>query len=112
MKVFVYYDVSGSVPEELFNRFLFEAEWRKSQLRNVEWREFCFDHKVRPLEGNAWPNYGGGGGTDIDAVREHFLSHAEEGDGLLIFSDGYILKMEPIPDCHPVELVFLDPEAL
>lgn len=111
MKVFVYYDVSGSVPEELFNKFLFEAAWRKSQLRDVEWHEFCFDHKVRPLKGNAWPNYGGGG-TDIDAVREHFLSHAGEGDGLLIFSDGYIPELGPIPDHHPMELVFLDPEAL
>lgn len=108
MKVFVYYDVSGSVPEELFNKFLFEAEWRKSQFGDVEWSEFCFDHEVRPFDMVYADTSPFVGGTDIDAVREHFLSLAEVGDRILVLSDGYIPEMKPLPTYHPMEMVFLN----
>lgn len=106
MKTYIYYDVSGSIPEGLFNKFLFEAEWRKSVLQLKETLEFCFDHEVRPLE--KAQNYSGCGGTNVDAVRKHFLAHAEEGDGILVFSDGYIPEMDPVPECHPMDMVVLN----
>lgn len=105
MRVFIYYDLSGSVSETLFNKFEAEAGLRKSQLQNVEFEEFCFSYEVM-AKANSFGRLHGG--TDVGVVRKHFLEHASKGDALWLFSDGYHEVMESLPDGYNSEFVHLD----
>lgn len=109
MRVFVYYDVSGSIPEELLNRFLFEAEWRRSILDHDEWLEFGFDTSVFPFQEFIDPEKMiGCGGTSSQAVYDHWVAHAQPEDGFLLLTDGYIPPMKIIPGHGPVEFVVIE----
>lgn len=105
MKVFIYYDFSGSISPTLFDKFEAEAGLRKVQLSEAEFIEFCFSHEVVPRAAMAgmFP-----GGTNVRVVREHFLEHASKGDLLLLFSDGYHEAIESLPDGYNSEFVHLE----
>lgn len=100
MKVFIYYDVSGSVPPALLEKFVAAGRVRAAQLDPKETKEFAFSWEVFEFGD---PQKYLIGGTDTRAVREHFLKEASPGDWLLLYSDGYLPEMEPLPEGYTYE---------
>lgn len=100
MRVFCYYDVSGSVSLEMLKRFFNEAYKRKTQLGdNVEWLEFCFDCLDVWAMGDL-SDIRRGGGSDLRPALNHWNLHKNDGDAIVIFTDGYVPKVE-FDDSNP-----------
>lgn len=105
MRVFVYYDVSGSIPDEYLNKFFFEAAWRQSCMVYDEWLEFGFDIDVYPFEEFLDGRRARGGGTDSNAVYEHWCANANPEDAFLLLTDGHMPPMKLIPGHGPAACV-------
>lgn len=107
MRVFVYYDVSGSVTMEEIRRFVIEAERRRDRFNHDEWLEFGFDIDVYPFE--EWRNgrRTGLGGTDSQSVHEHWCANANPEDAFLLLTDGYMPAMQIPPGHGPAAVVIV-----
>ena len=107
MRVFVYYDVSGSIPTKLLNEMFFEAEWRRSCMEYDEWKEFTFDSRVLTFDEYLDGPYQGGGGTDSMAVYKHWCENSNSDDAFLLLTDGCMAPMPLIPGGGPAAFVIV-----
>lgn len=105
MRVFCYYDVSGSVSKATAERFFSEAMRRRASIEHTEWLEFFFDMEVHTQEEYLSNPRLGCGGTDSKCVVEHWRTHAKPGDALLVITDGYIPPFPEMPESGHFEVV-------
>lgn len=117
MKLSIFYDVSGAIDDDQMNKYLFEAEWRKAMFPHTECHEYCFANGVLSLddylnedilcaveEHTRFIN-DGSGGIDVDYLWHCLAEAAEDGNAVIILTDGNMPPMKLVPGHGPFEIV-------
>lgn len=110
-----YFDVSGSVSDEMVIRFNSEVKYIKDAFNPMKLTLVLFDTKIQSIfEYNEEDKFDklrvvGRGGTSLHEVREHMMK--ENPTAAIVFSDLYCEVMEEGPECPIIWVVVNNPSV-